>query len=144
MNKITVQAVVNAPIEKVWECWTQPEHIKGWAFAGDWKTPLAENDLKAGGRFKTRMESADGSEGFDLTGTYTAVEPSKLIEYDMDASEGEEERRHVKTVFEQTPEGVKVTQTFDPENINSEEFQKAGWQSILDNFKSYTENLAKE
>ncbi len=32
-----------------------------------------------------------------------------------------------------------VTITFDPENENPPEFQKAGWQSILNNFKKYTE-----
>jgi hypothetical protein len=37
------------------------------------------------------------------------------------------------------PEGVKITQTFDPENENSEEKQRSGWQAILDNFKKYVE-----
>jgi hypothetical protein len=32
-----------------------------------------------------------------------------------------------------------VTETFDPENENPSEIQKAGWQAILDNFKKYVE-----
>jgi len=35
------------------------------------------------------------------------------------------------------PEGIRVTQSFDPENENSEEMQRDGWQAILDNFKKY-------
>jgi uncharacterized protein YndB with AHSA1/START domain len=135
-DPITVNTVVKAPMAKVWDCWNKPEHIKGWAFASDdWEAPTAENDLKVGGKFKTRMQSKkDANEGFDFGGTYTDVRTHELIEYDMDG-----DRRHVKTVFEQTPEGVKITQTFDPEGKNPPEMQRSGWQSILNNFKKYTE-----
>lgn len=133
-NKITIQTTVNAPIEKVWDSWNKPEHITQWAFASDdWAAPHAENDLKVGGKFKTRMESKDGKEGFDFEGAYSNVEEHKLIEYDM--SDG----RHVKNEFEQTPEGVKIITTFDPENENPIDMQRQGWQAILDNFKKYTE-----
>src|SRR5947208_2077061 len=81
---ITVQAAVNAPIEKIWACWTEPEHIVNWCFASDdWRAPRAENDLKIGGRFLTRMESADGKTGFDFTGTYAVVEKFRRIEYSI-------------------------------------------------------------
>jgi hypothetical protein len=49
--------------------------------------------------------------------------------------------REVETTFEESENGIKVTQTFDKENINSEELQRQGWQYILDGFKNYTENL---
>ncbi|MBX4198267.1 SRPBCC domain-containing protein [Candidatus Parcubacteria bacterium] len=138
MNKtITVQSIINAPIEKVWEMWTKPEHIVNWAFASDdWEAPEAENDVRTGGTFKTVMAAKDGSSKFDFGGTYTNVKEHELIEYDMNG----EPKRHVKIVFTQTPEGVNIVQTFDPENENSEEMQRSGWQSILDNFKKYTES----
>ena len=37
-------------------------------------------------------------------------------------------------------EGVKVVETFDPENENPDEMQKNGWQAILNNFKKHVEN----
>lgn len=44
---ITVSVVVDAPLEKVWEMFTEPEHITKWAFASDdWEAPFAENDLR--------------------------------------------------------------------------------------------------
>lgn len=135
MKAITVEAVVNAPIEKVWSCWNEPEHITKWCAASDdWHAPSAENDLREGGNFKTRMEAKDKSFGFDFGGVYTAVKPNELIEYDMSDS------RHVKIEFATTPGGVKVTETFDPETQNTEELQRNGWQAILDNFKKYTES----
>lgn len=134
MKTMTVQAVVKAPLEKTWECWTGPEHITGWAFASDeWESPVAENDLQTGGTFRTRMQAKDGSSGFDFEGTYTAVKQHELIEYEM--SDG----RWVKVAFENVPDGVRVTETFDLEQEHSEEMQRSGWQAILDNFKKYVE-----
>ena len=131
---ITVKTTVQAPLSKVWECWNQPEHITGWAFATDtWEAPAAANDLKVGGTLKITMAAKDKSVSFDLIGQYTAVEEHKLIEYNMDG-------RHVKIEFQETADGVEVVESFDPEKENPEEMQRAGWQAILDNFKKYVEN----
>lgn len=133
-NPITVQTIINAPISKVWECWNKPEYITQWAFASDdWEAPSAENDLRTGGKFKTVMAAKDKSTSFDFTGTYSSVKEHESIEYDM--TDG----RHVKVEFTEVPEGTQVVETFDPENENTEELQRNGWQAILNNFKSYTE-----
>src|SRR4051812_21612614 len=116
MKKITVQTIVKAPIEKVWEFWNGPEHITKWAFASnDWEAPSAENDIRAGGKFKTLMAAKDKSAAFDFAGTYTNVKEHELIEYDMDG----DDKRHVKVQFIAEPNGVKIIETFDPENMNS-------------------------
>lgn len=131
---ITVQSVVKAQIDKVWEFWTKPEHIVHWAFASDdWEAPAAENELRVGGKFKTTMAARDKSTSFDFTGAYTIVKEYELIEYDID------DGRNVKVEFTELPEGVKITETFEPENENPEKMQRTGWQAILDNFKKYAE-----
>lgn len=133
-NPITVQTHILAPIDEVWEFWNKPEHITKWAFASDdWEAPSAENDLREGGTFKTVMAAKDKSASFDFAGTYTVVKEHELIEYDM--TDG----RHVKTEFDAGPNGVTITQTFDPENENPEDMQRSGWQAILDNFKKYAD-----
>jgi len=72
-NSITVEASINSPVQKVWDFYTQPEHIVKWNNASeDWHTPNAENDLREGGRFISRMEAKDGSSGFDFSGTYNS------------------------------------------------------------------------
>lgn len=141
MNQpITIEATVNAPIEKVWNAWNMPEHITKWAFASDdWMASNATNDLRVGGNFSTRMEAKDKSAGFEFGGAYTVVEDKKTIEYNMAKEANEVNSRHVKVVFESTPAGVKITQTFDPENENPIEMQRQGWQAILNNFKKYVE-----
>lgn len=134
-STITVEVIIHAPIDKVWEFWTKPEHIVQWAFASDdWEAPQAENDVCMGGKFKTVMAAKDKSTSFDFTGVYTSVKNHKLIEYDLD------DGRHAKVEFVGVPEGVKVIETFDPERENPEDMQRSGWQAILDNFKKYAED----
>jgi len=132
--KITVETLVNASIEKVWSCWTEPAHITQWnAASDDWHTPHAENDLRTGGTFSSRMEAKDGSFGFDFGGTYDEVIPQERIAYTM--SDG----RKVEITFTQQGEAVKIVETFDAEQENSPEIQKSGWQAIMNSFKTYTE-----
>ena len=133
-NAITVVATVKAPVEKVWETWSEPKHIMQWCQASDdWHVPHAENDLQTNGKFKTTMAAKDGSMSFDFGGVYTNVEPYKLIEYAL------EDGRKVKIAFEANGAETKVTETFDPEDTNPIEMQRGGWQAILDNFKKYAE-----
>lgn len=134
MEQITVETLVHAPLEKVWEDYTNPESVRAWnAASPDWHTPRAENDLRTGGSFSYRMEAKDGSEGFDFTGTYTDVAPMTRIAYVMD------DGRSVDTTFAKEGDGVRVVTSFDPESENTRELQKAGWQAIIDNFKRYAE-----
>ncbi len=131
---ITVENIIQAPVTKIWEYWTKPEHIVKWNNASDdWHTPWAENDLRAGGRFVSRMEAKDGSFGFDFGGVYDAVTENEYIENTLD------DGRKVKIIFTAQGNYTRVEESFEPENINSLELQKGGWQAILDNFKKYTE-----
>ena len=101
----------------------------------DWNVPSAENDLTVGGKFRTVMAAKDDSMSFDFAGEYTDITEYENIEYDLGDS------RHVKVQFIKLTDGVKVTQTFDPEADNSIEMQKDGWQSILNNYSKYTNSL---
>ena len=133
---ITVQTIVNAPLNKVWESWGEPKHITKWCAASDdWHAPKAENDLRTGGKFSTTMAAKDGSFSFDFGGTYSNVKTNALIEYTI------EDGRSVKIMFEDLGGKTRVTETFDPEGQNPIEMQRSGWQAILDNFKKYTETL---
>jgi uncharacterized protein YndB with AHSA1/START domain len=133
--KVTVETTVHAPVEKVWKYWTEPVHITKWNTASDdWHTPFAENDLKAGGKFLSRMEAKDGSFGFDFSGVYDEVRMNEGISYTLD------DGRKVNITFIGQENETKIIETFDAENSNPIEMQEKGWQAILDNFKKYTES----
>lgn len=132
---ITVNAHVNAPIDKVWEFWTLPKHIMNWNNASDdWHTPNATNDLKDGGKFSFRMEAKDGSFGFDFGGIYDKVKTNESIDYTLG------DGRKVHILFEALGDTTVITENFEAEEVNSIELQLTGWQAILNNFKKYTES----
>ena len=137
-TRITVETTINAPVEKVWECWTEPRHITQWNQASDdWHTPRAENDLRAGGKFLSRMEAKDGSWGFDFSGQYDTVDMHKQIAYTMD------DGRKVQVIFAAQDDTTTVTETFDAEQTHPVAMQQEGWQAILNNFKNYVEAADK-
>ncbi len=134
---ITVETLVDAPVAKVWETFTQPQHIINWNFASeDWCSPKAENDLQVGGKFSLRMEAKDGSFGFDFEGTYTEVKEYELVVYKL------ADDRTVRIEFTSEDEKTHVKEVFGAEDTNPVELQQKGWQSILNNFKKYTESLS--
>jgi uncharacterized protein YndB with AHSA1/START domain len=132
---ITVATTVTAPVQKVWECFTQPEHITKWNSASpDWHTPRATNDLRPGGTFTCRMEARNGSIGFDFAGTYDEIVLHQRIAYTID------DGRKVVIMFTEENGATRVTETFEIEGEHSAEMQRAGWQAILDNFKTHVES----
>lgn len=132
-SKITIQASINAPIEKVWEYYTQPEHIVKWNFADpSWHCLSAENDMQVGGIYKARMEAKDASNGFDFEAVYTEIVEKERFSYTF-------WDRTATVTFQNLSAQTLVTVTFDPEDENPVDMQQAGWQMILNNFKSYTE-----
>jgi uncharacterized protein YndB with AHSA1/START domain len=131
---ITIETKVAAGIAAVWDAWNNPEDIKQWnAASDDWHTPASEVDLREGGRFSSRMEARDGSGGFSFGGTYTRIVQHERIEYTLDGN------RRVTVEFKQERDGVRVIETFEAEGENDPEFQRQGWQSILNRFARHVE-----
>lgn len=133
-TKVTIQATLSAGRKKVWDYYTQPQHITKWNFADpSWHCPSASNDLKVGGKYIARMEAKDGSFGFDFEAIYNEVVDGEKFNFTMP------DNRVVDVNFKELGEKTEVIITFDAEMENPVEMQRAGWQSILDNFKRYTE-----
>lgn len=134
-DKITVEALIAADRQKVWNYYTDPAHITGWNFADpSWHCPTASNDLSIGGRYCARMEARDGSYGFDFEALYTAIQPGESFSYEFGG-------RQATISFREQDGMTAVRVVFDPETENPIELQQQGWQAILNNFKSYTEGL---
>lgn len=133
-DKIIISATIKADIKRVWDYYTNPEHILNWNFADpSWHCPSAENDLKVGGTYKARMEARDGSSGFDFEAIYTEIIERKEYTYVFGG-------RTANVKFVDKGNETEVIVTFDPENGNPLELQKNGWQAILNNFKKYVES----
>lgn len=133
-EKIKVTTTINAGTKKVWDYYTDPKHIVNWNFADpSWHCPSATNDLNLGGTYKARMEAKDGSFGFDFEAIYTKISIGKSFSYEFGG-------RIANVTIEKQETQTEIIVEFDPENENPIEMQRGGWQSILNNFKNYTEN----
>ncbi len=131
---ITIETLIDASVEKVWEYWNEPAHIIKWNNASDdWHTTKAENNLTKGGKFLSRMEAKDGSFSFDFEGVYDTVKSMEQIRYTI------LDGRKVTITFARVGNKTKVIEQFEVETDNTIKLQQMGWQSILDNFKKYVE-----
>ena len=134
-NKITVETAINASLEKVWEYFTNSNHVEKWNYASpDWHCPKAENNLHVNGKFNYTMAAKDGSFSFDFWGTYTEIKKHHYINSVLG------DNRQMEVSFIENGTLTQVVETFEAENENPIELQKQGWQAILDNFKNYTEH----
>ena len=136
MTEISVKVNIEAPLEMVWACYVQPEHIMNWNYAtDDWHCPKATCDLRPGGHFSFSMASKNGEHEFDLKGTYIEIVSHALLSFKLS------DDRKVWVRFAGGTNGIQVEQTFQPELSNTLEMQRTGWQSVLNNFKTYVESL---
>jgi hypothetical protein len=88
--------------------------------------------MRIGGKYFARMEAKDGSFGFDFIAMYTQVSEGDLFTYEFGG-------RQATVEFKDQNMKTEVIISFDPETENPIELQRNGWQSILNNFKTYTE-----
>lgn len=133
---ITIETLVHAPINLVWDTWNSPNHVVHWNHASDdWHSPKADNNFVEGGKFVYRMEAKDNSFGFDFSGTYEEIVDKKRVVTRLD------DNRLVKTEFYVENDSVRIVETFEAEDQNSIELQREGWSAILNNYKLYTESL---
>jgi len=131
---ISVQTIINASIEKVWELWTLPQHIIKWNYPSqEWHTTFAENNLSINGKFKYTMQAKDQSTGFDFEGIYTNLKDFSLIEYQLF------DNRKGSIHFEENNGLVTISEIFEPNIHDSENMQIEWCQAVIDNFKKYAE-----
>lgn len=69
---------LDAPKDNIWRCWIEEELFRQWFCPSPWKVTSAEIDLRAGGRFNSKMEGPNG-ESFDNKGMFLHVEPGESL-----------------------------------------------------------------
>ncbi|MEM6813048.1 MAG: SRPBCC domain-containing protein [Bacteroidota bacterium] len=75
---LTLERTFNAPIDLVWEAWTQPEHVAKWWAPHGMDLEVIEHDFSVGGKWKYAMPMPDGNQ-FISEGVYSEIVPQKKI-----------------------------------------------------------------
>jgi uncharacterized protein YndB with AHSA1/START domain len=136
MSKITVEATIQAPIDLVWKHYFSPESMMQWNHASsDWACKDCRVNLKEGGEIGCFMYEIQSGEGFEFVVTITKCVDREYVQYKT------EDNRVVDIDFVSLGSASLVTITFDAENENPLELQKEGWQSILENFRIFCEEI---
>lgn len=141
---LTLERTFNAPLQLVWEAWTQPEHIANWWGPKGMKTKIIEHNFKAGGSWKFSMTMPDGKE-FITEGVY-----SEIVEFEKIISSAD---------FKPMTEGVEIQAFFKADgdktlftfNVvhDTEEYCRQqeemgfynGWASVFNNLEEFLGTL---
>ncbi len=80
-DAVVIERTFNAPVELIWKMWTDAEHFKKWYGPQGFTIPVAELDVRVGGRRLVCMSSPDGSMKMWSVGEHTEVEPTTRLVY---------------------------------------------------------------
>jgi uncharacterized protein YndB with AHSA1/START domain len=131
----------DAPRERVFDAWTDPELLRRWWAAGpDWDTPSAEVDLRQGGRYRLSMRNPETGDVHTVVGEYTEISRPERLVYtwaweDMAGDDGAESLVTVEFGDQGVATEVVVIQsglTSDESRTNHEH----GWRGVLSNLES--------
>lgn len=75
---LDIERVLDAPVDKLWRCWTEPELLKQWFCPRPWRVTEALMELRPSGRFAVVMNGPDGEDA-RMTGVYLQIEWDKRI-----------------------------------------------------------------
>ena len=143
---LSIKKTFNAPINLVWDAWTQPEHIAQWWGPKGMDVQVVEHDFRVGGKWQYAMPMPDGSK-FTSEGVYSViVELEKIFS---------------SANFKPMTEGVEIQAFFEEDGDKTnfvfncihptEEYCKQqenmgfynGWGSAFDRLENYTNILIK-
>jgi uncharacterized protein YndB with AHSA1/START domain len=77
-SELVIERIFDAPRERVWEAWTDPEQVKKWWGPKGYTAPSIESDLRVGGKYLYCMRSSEGQEYWS-TGTFDEIVPMERI-----------------------------------------------------------------
>jgi uncharacterized protein YndB with AHSA1/START domain len=80
-DAVVIERIFEAPADLVWQMWTDAEHFKKWYGPKGFSVPIADMDLRVGGRRLVCMSSPDGSMKMWTTGEYKEIYPIERLVY---------------------------------------------------------------
>jgi uncharacterized protein YndB with AHSA1/START domain len=134
---LTIKRRFNAPPEKVFAAWTDPQKVKGWMGPGEVKVLSAECDARAGGRYHWLMKTPAGEE-HDVSGVYREVVPNEKLAFTWAWKSTPERESLVTLTFKHDGTGTLMTLTheqfFDEAARDS---HQGGWNGAFDKLEKY-------
>jgi len=154
---VVIERIFDAPVNIVWQMWTQPEHFKKWYGPQGFTVPVAEMDMRVGGKRLICMESPDGSMKMWTTGEYTEIVPNERLVYTespadengnvvspsaMGMPEGYPETTEVTVQLENLGGSTKMVMTHA--GIPADSAGKDGWEQAFDKLGEHIKTVLND
>jgi uncharacterized protein YndB with AHSA1/START domain len=153
-DAVVIERRFDAPVDLVWQMWTDPEHFKAWYGPAGSTIPVAKMDVRVGGTRLVGMEvqSPNGPMQMWFTGEYREVVENERLVYtesmsdengnvlspsDMGMPEGHPTTTEVRVVLEDLGGRTKMVMTHA--GIPADSPGAAGWTMALDKLAAYVE-----
>jgi uncharacterized protein YndB with AHSA1/START domain len=86
-RELVLSRIIDAPREKVWRCWTDPELLKQWFVPKPWTIAAVDVDVRPGGRSNITMRDPEGND-YPNAGVYLEVVPNEKLVFTDAFTEG--------------------------------------------------------
>jgi uncharacterized protein YndB with AHSA1/START domain len=146
---VTITRTINAPIERVWRAWTNPDDLMHWFTAkGGAETKVIQFDVKVGGRVRLKFPGAAG----EYTWTYVKIFEPRVLVFDiLDFSLPQFADQGVGGIcnvnFQDLGDKTEVTVSGElPDEMDNESMRKMaidGWNGTIDKLVKFLSKEAK-
>ena len=130
-NQLTISKVFDAPIERLFACFTQPELLSQWHAPSDTMTAKAEVNLQVGGHYRIAMTDTDGKVHTAIGEFHEIDAPNKLV-YSWSWEGGDDLKTTITINFKAVGNQTEVELThqgFVQEEVTQHHSQ--GWSGIF-------------
>ena len=156
-DAVAIERIFDAAAELIWQMWTDAEHFKKWYGPQGFSVPVADMDLRVGGKRLVCMASPDGSMTMWTTGEYREIVPTERLVYTE--SPADENGNVVSPVAMGMPEGYPATtevtvlledlggrtkMVMTHAGVPASSGAGGGWEQAFDKLADYIETTLKE
>lgn len=154
-DAVVIERTFDAPVDLIWQMWTQPEHFKKWYGPIGFTVPVAEMDVRVGGKRLVCMEmqKPDGSMKMWTTGEYTEVVPNQRLVYTESMSDEQgnvvtrSDGQHpttteVTVILEDLDGRTKMVMTHA--GVPADSGGSAGWEQAFDKLADHVETALND
>jgi uncharacterized protein YndB with AHSA1/START domain len=133
---ISITRVFDAPRERVWQEWTEPERLADWFGGSESEVPMStvSMDVRPGGSWRLTMFAAPGRREIQWTGEYREVSPPERLVFTVSDQPGEEVYELVIVVLTDLGDGRTEMYFQQRGSMSAEQYKQAaqGWSSFFD------------
>jgi uncharacterized protein YndB with AHSA1/START domain len=141
-TRLEIRCRYNVPRERVFRAWTEPDLLKQWFRAGPgYSTPIAEVDLRIGGRFRIGLQPSNSDQLSIATGVYRQIRPPEKLVFTW--SWEYEPAVETLVTLEFIAVGDQTELVLTHENFSTPEIRNKhtqGWTACLENLKQSLED----